>query len=121
MYRHARYQRATFAAADTDPVVRAMRVSADGALWIDTAPAPDDPPTAFTTLDVVSADGHRLGRVSLDVPGDPRADALHWLADDRVVVIESLMSADRAMSGVEEEAPDDGAPDIVCYTLTPAP
>jgi len=119
MYRHERYQRATFSVEEAEPAILSLRLSDVGELWIlpGSGLGAGD---AFHRYDVSSVQGAEMGRLDLRLEGDPGADAVHWLSDERIVVVEALTDADRAMGGASS-ASDEAElrlPDIVCYDVT---
>jgi len=76
------------------------------------------PQGVLTTLDIFDPEGRYLEKLAVMAPGDPRNDAIHLLADGRVVVVVGAIEAYRREQNTEraqENTEADVVVEVVCY------
>jgi hypothetical protein len=104
---------------ETEADILALRVMNDGGIRVRTSRGDRNRPAGvLTTLDEFDPEGVFVRQLAVQAPGDPESDAIHLLADGRVVVVAGAVEAYRREQNTERDLEDDGAGievEVICF------
>lgn len=116
----------TLEISETDPAIsiwhRPLRVDAGGRLWVlASGGLHDQPEGVLCTYDVFDAEGHFVEQVSVRCEGDPDADVLFWITEDRIVLVTGYTGALAAQFGrgsaVDADEEEASPQEVVGFTV----
>jgi len=107
--------------ADTEPDITALWIAPDGNLWVRTSRGDRKrDPGVLTTVDILDVKGNLLEQRAIIAPGDPAKDGIHFLPNNRVVVVTGAQEAYRRETGstTDESAGGEERPlEVICYGM----